>query len=210
VPLAIRTAPTTPTARDEPSPHANFFPVPAPPPKDNLMSLSSEQVFEILIRENADMLVAFLMSMVRDRSTADDLFQETCLTAWRNLDRYDRELPLGPWLRGIAGKLVLAHRRKSARSAAAVAYCDDEVLAVLEGQFRKTSSHTGDTWDEKLDVLRKCLQRLADDQRKLLDLYYRDDLDCPAIAQQTGDALETVKKRLQRTRAKLAECINGS
>jgi RNA polymerase sigma-70 factor (ECF subfamily) len=171
--------------------------------------MKPEKVFEILVRENADMLWAFLMSVVRDRAAADDLFQETCVTAWRNLERYDSDLPFGPWLRGIAGKLVLAHRRKSARAAAAVAYCDAEALAVLEARFQKLSARTGDTWDDKLDALRRCLERLAEPARQVIDLHYREQLSCEQIAARLGAGLESVKKRLQRARGQLAECITS-
>jgi RNA polymerase sigma-70 factor (ECF subfamily) len=169
--------------------------------------MQPEQVFEILVRENADMLWSFLMSMVRDRSVADDLFQETNLTAWRNLEKYDRSLPFGPWLRGIAGKLVLAHRRKSARSA--VAYCDEQSLEFLEAHFRKISSAPGDTWDDKLEALHKCLERLAEPARQVIDLYYREGLNCEQIAARVGHSLESIKKRLQRARGLLTECVTG-
>jgi RNA polymerase sigma-70 factor (ECF subfamily) len=169
--------------------------------------MSPEQVFEILVRENADMLWAFLMSMVRDRTTADDLFQETNLTAWRNLEKYDRSLPFGPWLRGIAGKLVLAHRRKAGRRA--VTYCDAESLELLEAHYRRIAAAPGDTWDDKLEALRKCLERLAEPARQVIDLYYSRGLNCEQIAQQVGQSLESIKKRLQRARGLLSECVTG-
>ena len=169
--------------------------------------MSPEQVFEILVRENADMLWSFLMSMVRDRSVADDLFQETNLTAWRNLEKYDRDLPFGPWLRGIAGKLVLAHRRKSARSA--VSYCDEAGLEILEAHYRRISTSPGDTWDDKLEALRKCLERLAEPARQVIDLYYRDGLSCEQIADKIGQNLESIKKRLQRARGLLTDCVTS-
>ena len=34
----------------------------------------AEDLFEILVRENADMLTAYIRSAVRDRAVADDLF----------------------------------------------------------------------------------------------------------------------------------------
>src|SRR5687768_10367216 len=80
---------------------------------------------------HAQMLTVYLRCAVRDPGTADDLFQETMLTAWKNLDKFDRSRPFGPWLRGIAGKLVLAQRRKSARG---FVLCDAEVLEHLESR----------------------------------------------------------------------------
>jgi RNA polymerase sigma factor (sigma-70 family) len=76
--------------------------------------MDDRDIFTILVRENTDMLTAYLRSVVRDPATVDDLFQETMLTAWRKLDEFDRRRPFGAWLRGIAARLVLAERRKRA------------------------------------------------------------------------------------------------
>jgi len=72
-------------------------------------------LFEILVREHADMLASFLRSAVADAAAVDDLFQETFLVVWKNLDRYDRGRPFAPWVRGIASRLVMAERRRSYR-----------------------------------------------------------------------------------------------
>ena len=72
-----------------------------------------KSVFEILIRENTDMLLAYLRSAVRDEHAIDDLYQEIFLTAWKRLEDYDRQRPFGPWLRGIASRVVLAYYRKT-------------------------------------------------------------------------------------------------
>ena len=80
--------------------------------------MDSKLVFEILVRENAEMLLAFLRSAVRDTHAVDDLFQESMLTAWRRLSEFDRTRSFGPWLRGIAAKLTLAYYRNHAQQAA--------------------------------------------------------------------------------------------
>src|SRR5688572_18668698 len=77
--------------------------------------MTNRELFEILLRENAGMLWSYLRSLV-NATDADDLFQQTCLEAWRSLDRYDKARPIGPWLRGIASNLVFVHWRKSKAS----------------------------------------------------------------------------------------------
>lgn len=166
--------------------------------------VDARQVFEILAREHADMLWAYLNSVVRDRAAAEDLFQETFLTAWRGLDRYDTARPFGPWLRGIAGKLILARRRKLARDLLLV---DARDLEALEGFYVRIAGRPGDVWEEKLDLLRRCLNDLPEPQRTVVQLYYWDDLDCPGIAARLARPLESIKKRLQRARAALSDCI---
>ena len=79
--------------------------------------MDAKSLFEILIRENTDMLVAYIRAGVRDEHAVDDLYQETVLTAWKRLDDYERDKPIGPWLRGIAGNLMLAFYRKTSQTA---------------------------------------------------------------------------------------------
>ena len=166
--------------------------------------MDAQALFEILMRENAGMLTAYLHSAVRDASTADDLFQETCLTAWRRLDDFDKSRPFGPWLLGIAAKVILAWRRHEKRAAV---LCDEQMLEHLDRRSEAVHQLAGDTWDEKLAGLRGCLEDLPDRYREPIRLRYLEELLPEALAQRLGLELETIKKRLQRGRARLWECL---
>ena len=169
--------------------------------------MQSRELFEILVRENMDMVRAFLLAQVRDASLADDLLQDAFLIAWKNLDRYDRTRPFGPWLRGIAGKLVLSHRRKVARSK--VFACDDDALEFFEHEFARLQELEGDNFDEKMAALRQCMEGLTDKQRETIEMHYEGGLQCKDIAPKLGMGLEAVKKHLQRGRAALLRCLEG-
>lgn len=170
--------------------------------------MDPRDLFEILVREHADMVRAFLLSSVRDPATADDIFQETFLVAWRNLTRYDRRLPFGPWVRGIASKLVLNWRRRVGRDK--IAFCDAENLQLLDRTFERFHALPGDTFDAKLDVLRGCLGTLSGVQRQAIELHYEHGLHCKEIASRLEIGFEAVKKHLQRGRAALYRCMQGS
>lgn len=169
--------------------------------------MDSRNLFEILVREHIDSVRAFLLSSLRDGVAVEDLVQETFLTAWRILDRYDRQLPFGPWVRGIAGKLLLNHRRRLGRSR--VHFCDEQVLSLLDRDFRDFENAPGDTFDEQLDVLRDCLQQLSGAQRESIRLHYEHGLHCKEIAQRLDIGFEAVKKHLQRGRAVLHRCLQA-
>jgi RNA polymerase sigma-70 factor len=163
--------------------------------------------FEILVREHADSVRAFLLASVRDPAGAEDLVQETFLVAWKNLQRYDRKLPFGPWVRGIAANLLLNHRRKVGRSK--LLYCEQHDLMVLDRRFEAFARLPGDTFDEKLDALRDCLTDLTGPQRQAIQLHYEHGLHCKEIARRMKIGFEAVKKHLQRGRAALHRCLSG-
>jgi RNA polymerase sigma-70 factor len=171
---------------------------PAAPPVDPLA------LFEILARENADALTAFLRAAVEDPAAADDLFQETMLVAWRRIGEYDRTRPFGAWLRGIAKRLVLAHARKAARE---VPLSSERVLDYLDQRLAQVERQPGDTLDEKIVALRDCIERLAPMYREPLDLHYGQSRTTDWIAEKLATTKDAVQKRLQRARVQLAECL---
>lgn len=166
--------------------------------------MKPEQVFEILIRENADMLLAYLRSTVCDAHAVDDLFQESMLVAWRKLEQYDRGRPFGAWLRGIARNLALAHFRERARQDQPL---DEASLEWLETRFAQVQTLTGDTLVEKLSALRDCVQLLPEAYRQPVQLRYAESLSLSEIGNRLQLATATLKKRLALAKLRLADCL---
>ncbi|MFO0820875.1 MAG: sigma-70 family RNA polymerase sigma factor [Pirellulales bacterium] len=166
--------------------------------------MDAKDLFEILVRENADMLMVYLRAITRDATAADDLFQETMLTAWKKIDEFDRSRPFGPWLRGIAARLALAHRRKSAD---ADLLFDVATLEHLDHRLSQVQTLAGDTLDEKLDAVRHCLAALPAAFRQAITLRYHEELRPAELTELLKLSGEAVKKRLQRARALLLDCV---
>ena len=168
------------------------------------MDLKARKAFEILARENSRMLTVYLRSLVHDGGAIDDLFQETMVVAWRRLDECDLERPFGPWLRGIASRLVMAHYRKKKTEPVLL---QEGVLSLLEERFDAIASRAGDTWDEKIAALHECLDALPDKHRRAVQARYLDELSAKQTAERLQVSLEAFKKRIQRTRTMLADCL---
>ena len=160
--------------------------------------------FEILARENSRMLMAYLRALVKDQAAVDDLFQESMLVAWRRLDECDLSRPFGPWLRGIASKLVLAYYRKAKANPIPL---NAAVLDHVDRKFESISGVPGDTWDEKVAAIHACLEALPKTHRDAIQGRYFDGVKGAAVAEQLGVSYEAFKKRLLRARRMLAECL---
>jgi RNA polymerase sigma-70 factor (ECF subfamily) len=166
--------------------------------------MKRQDFFEILIRENERHVWAFLRSAV-DASAAEDLFQQTCLAAWSAMDRYDRTRPFGPWLRGIASRILWSHLRASGGTVP----LDEAALEALGARFDRCFDRRTDDAADRLDALRDCVERLPDEGKVLVDDYYRDGMSCMEIAAKRRESVDAVKKRLQRTREALAACVDA-
>ena len=167
--------------------------------------MESVDVFEVLVREHAAMLRAFIGATVADDSAADDLWQDTMLTAWRRWDDYDRDRPFGAWLRGIASKKILAWNRKCAGGPIG---CDEAALDHFQQVFGRIQRLSGDTFHEKLEALRECVGALPEAYREIVRLRYSEELMPAKVAERQSMKLDTVKKRLQRAKSILFDCIN--
>lgn len=168
--------------------------------------MDTKSLFEILIRENTDMLVAYIRAGVRDEHAVDDIYQETVLTAWKRLNDYQRDKPIGPWLRGIAGKLMLAFYRKTSRT---VLPLDEQSLEWLNDRFAAIHSMSGDTLHEKLAALRECIAALPDTYQRPINMRYAEQRSLSEIESLLNLAKEALKKRLSRGKARLTECLEG-
>lgn len=166
--------------------------------------MESSDVFEILFREHASMLSAYLRAAVRAPAAEDEIFQQSMITAWKTLERFDRSRPFGPWLRGIAAHHVMAWRRKRRRDHAAV---EQEMLDRLAAAATAVESRPGDVLDDRLDALVACIDQLPDEGREAIRMRYTDELDGDAMAARLAISVEAVKKRVQRARARLADCL---
>ncbi len=166
--------------------------------------MDARDLFEILVREHSPMLNTYLRAALRDPSAIDDIFQETFLTAWRRIDSFDRTRPFGPWLRGIARNLLLAHYRTRARAHAPV---DAELLLQIEARLGPIERSPGDSWDARLEGLRGCVAGLGPQAGKAIHLHYWQRLDLKQVAQELDVSWEAAKKRLQRARSALLDCM---
>lgn len=152
------------------------------------------------------MLMAYIRTIQADQVAADDVWQETMLVAWRRIDDYDASRPFGPWLRGIAHKIVLANYSKAKGK---VTITDSESLEYLSQRFESVQSLKGDTLDEKLEALRDCIALLSGNERQCVELRYSQSLMPAELSDRLGVALETIKKRLLRAKQRLVQCITS-
>jgi RNA polymerase sigma-70 factor (ECF subfamily) len=146
---------------------------------------------EALFREHAPELGRYLVAMVRDRSLAEDLLQDTFHDALRARSRMSDVASERAWLYGIARHRALAALRRGRRLQRAVVR--------LTGPHEQ--AHEG---DDALVALLDLLEReLSPDVRGLVLLRYVHGFQAAELAQMTGLTPEAVRQRLARGRARL-------
>ena len=142
----------------------------------------------------------FVRALVRDRSVADEVMQETSLVLFRRFDEYDEQRPFVAWALGIAKFQVLGLNRDAARSRVSF---DTDLLA----RFTETWAELAPRASDRSFFLQECIQRLTARARQMVRLRYYDDLTAEEISRQIDGTGAAVRVALQRIRQQLRECV---
>lgn len=165
---------------------------------------ADRHAFGILVREHHRGLLAYARAMAGDGATAADLVQDSFVVAWKNLGRFDVTRDFGSWMRGIVRNKWREHLRRHAREVDV----DDETLESWEARFA--------TWDEGrrsgagdlFESLEDCLGRLPDAMRETVRRFYYQEESGDSIASALGIDASAIRKRLQRAREALRDCLD--
>ena len=152
------------------------------------------------------MLLTYSRAVAASSSAVDDIFQETLLTAWNKFEQFDQSRDFGAWLRGIARNHALEHYRKSKRDSL---MANDEVLDYLDQQFAAIDWQAKEAWQDRIDALRQCIAALPDNYQSVVQLRYMEEQKTAMVEQQLALGKEVVKKRLQRAKRQLFECLQS-
>src|ERR1700678_771826 len=145
----------------------------------------------------------FVLRIVRNEATAEDLISEVFLDVWRQAGRFEGRSAVSTWLLAITRFKALSalRRRKDVE-------LDDEAANAIED-----SSDDPEVAAQKKDTsqaLRKCLTVLSPEHREIVDLVYYHEKSVEEVAEIVGIPENTVKTRLFYARKKLAELLKAA
>lgn len=157
----------------------------------------SADAFARLVERRQGEVRGFLRRLTGSHADADDLAQETFISAWTRLGSFRRGESLRAWLCGIAYRKWLTWRRGEGRRA-----LREGVAASLEDQAVVSGS------DARLDASR-ALQALSEDQRAAVALCLAAGFSHSEAAEALGMPLGTVKSHVARGREKLLDLLGA-
>ncbi|MEO5368294.1 MAG: sigma-70 family RNA polymerase sigma factor [Magnetococcus sp. WYHC-3] len=165
-----------------------------------------EQAFEILAEQFRPMLITYLNAILRDRSLAEDLTQETLLVAYQEIDKFRKDGNFGAWLRGIARNKARDNARAAMRRPLIVDSRIVEGMEEVYGLFDVSQDKAG-SWDERLDVMLECVNKLGGSLREAVLLVYRQGHSLEEAAQALHSTFQAVSQRLFRARNLIRKCV---
>ncbi len=149
--------------------------------------------FDELYRGCAARVVHLVYASTGDLTLAQDATQEAFARAWSDWDRVGRHDDPLAWVRTVARRLAISEwRRSKARERA---------------YTRHGPGSAPPQPSEDRVAITAALRRIPDEMREAVVLHYIADLSVDQIAAETGAPAGTVKARLHRGRARLAELL---
>jgi RNA polymerase sigma-70 factor (ECF subfamily) len=145
----------------------------------------------------------FVVRLVRDESTAEDLISEVFLDIWRQAGRFEGRSSVSTWMLAIARfKSLSALRRRP----------DEELDEDKTGAIEDSSDDPQIALEkkDKSGLIRKCLADLSAQHREIIDLVYYHDKSVEEVAQIVGIPENTVKTRMFYARKRLAELLRAA
>src|SRR5215207_1695535 len=143
-------------------------------------------------------LRAFAISLCGNVDRADDLVQETLLRALANINSFEPGSNMPAWLFTILRNLFRSEYRKRRRE---VEDADGTYAQSLKSQPEQ-SGHV------EFQEFRAALGKLPPDQREALILVGASGFSYEEAADICGCAVGTIKSRVNRARARLAELMH--
>ncbi len=168
------------------------------------------------IENYSDALYKYTFLRVNDTGIAEDIVQETFLSAWRNKDNYKGEASEKNWLYTICKNKIIDHYRKKGSNI--IQYAEANTT---EGFFDEAEHWTKEdgpkewgidyqqTVDKKefYSILEKCKTRLQQMQQAVFAMKYLEDLDTEEICKVLGITTSNYWVLIHRAKLGLRSCL---
>lgn len=167
------------------------------------MDPNQQTVIQAILRERIELL-AYINSFLTDAHLAEDCFQEVFAAAVDRSETFEDQSHIIRWTMAAARNKAIDLARKRSRQPALL---DGDILELLEKQWTDNlHAHPSDA-NIQSTALRKCLEKLTDNNRRLIELRYFDGLNSGRIAELLGRNVESVYKAITRIHVTLRTCL---
>ncbi|WP_319003641.1 RNA polymerase sigma factor [Sutcliffiella horikoshii] len=170
----------------------------------NRLKNKEESALKELMNVYGDYLLRTAYLLVKDKQLAEEVVQDTFITAYQKIHQLDEEDKLKSWLTTITVNLCKMQMRK---------WSFKSILSNFEFAERVTESEQADGPEAQLlldfqnQSLSESIQKLDYKYREVIILYYFNEMKISEMAMVLAIAENTVKTRLKRGRSYLKEII---
>ncbi len=165
-----------------------------------LIANGDKDAVRVLFTRHSVRVFRFLLRIVGDEATVEDLVNEVFLDIWRKSSHFEARSQVSTWILAIARYKGLASlRRRSCDE------LDDETCARLEDPTDDPEVAVQKT--ECGVLLQECLKQLSVAHREVVDPVYYHEQSIDQVSRIIGVPESTVKTRMFYARRRIAELM---
>ena len=161
------------------------------------------RAFETLVLAYQDRIYSFIYNIVRNEMDAEEIGQDVFVKAYKNLDRFKGEAKFSTWLYSIAHNTAASHFRKKRIKTNSL----EEDSPAMGFESSLETSLESIKKEERDKYIELAMDKMAPQQRMLIQLFYLDENSIKEIIEITGLSEGSIKTGLMRARNKLYKLL---
>jgi RNA polymerase sigma-70 factor, ECF subfamily len=151
--------------------------------------------YGVVVKATQARLRSFIAGYVPRAEWVDDIAQQTYVSAYRDLRKFQAGTDFSSWIRRIAYNHLRAELERASRRRR----LEGELLARLER----------DPENPNLDSLKECVEILPPTSQEIVRSYYAEAMGLAEIGRRLGRSADSLKVALFKIRARLRECVES-
>ncbi|WP_339793122.1 sigma-70 family RNA polymerase sigma factor [uncultured Imperialibacter sp.] len=141
--------------------------------------------------------------IVNNQSDAEDILQESFLSAFRNIQSYKGDATFGAWLKRIVVNKAINHIRKRKLE------MSDQEIGEVDVADEQNSVENDPEVLLSVERIKRAIPQLPDGFRAVLSLYLLEGYDHREIADILGITESTSKSQFNRAKSRLREILKS-
>jgi RNA polymerase sigma factor (sigma-70 family) len=159
--------------------------------------------FSYLVDRHKDKAFNLAFRICGNREEAEEIAQDAFVKAYRSLKNFKMKSSFATWLYRIVYNTAISLVRSRRKGVLALEEFPADAVDFLS--FNRNEDEAAD--DYRNSLVNFALQKISEDERGLITLYYYNELDTEEISKITGINKSNIKVKLFRARQKMSEII---
>lgn len=159
----------------------------------------NNRAFDLLLSRNQSKLFSYILFVVRDRNTADDIFQETFVKVISKLQqrKYTTSGKFGAWIMRIAHNVIMDWYREQRLGRIVEPTLDNDLSNMCGNEFLVGNIENCFVNEQVMRDVRKLLNTLPAPQREVVFMRFYQQMSFKEIAETTNVSINTALGRMR-------------
>lgn len=155
--------------------------------------------FSQIVNAYKNMVFTLALRMTKNREEAEEISQDVFIKVYKSLNKFKFDSKFSTWIYKITYNTCLDTIKKNKKfiNNIAIDETNNNKLAMVDNALEKLIK------EERSQLIRRCVNKLPQESRALMTLFYFEELSLLEISEITGLSTNTAKVKLHRARKRL-------